>query len=85
MFTNFKPKSLVTPFEQALYDNIHMIVMKNLPLYFATDPEFRNFSKHNVEFGKATFTETIFKLVELVESKIAEEMEKAGKGSILHD
>ena len=58
----FKPTLSVTLLENALFDNIELVVMKNLPLSLVQDATFRQFSKHDIEIGKMLFKETLFKL-----------------------
>lgn len=81
--SHFEMQSL-SEYEKAIHGYIRLIVMKSLPLYYVSDPEVRNFSRYDVNIGKRTLVEVIFKLVELVEKKIAIELE-CTKGAVLFD
>ena len=61
-------------YEKAVYAYLRMIIMKNMPLAHILDEELRNFLKYNVAIGTKILTEIIFKLVELVETKIGTAM-----------
>ncbi len=74
----------LTEHERAMHSYRPLINLKSLPLSHVTDQEFRNFSKHNIIFGVRTFKETMFKLVEIVEAKIKDEMTLA-KGAVMYD
>ena len=71
--------------ELAAYDYLRLIVLKNLPVSIVADPEYRRFHRYNEIMSTRTFKEIIFKVVEIVDGRLGEEMKKAGRGSILHD
>ena len=60
----FKPQLSVTPLDVALYENIDMVVRKNFPFSYVQDDLIRHFSRHDIEIGKGTFKQTLFKLGE---------------------
>ena len=62
-----------------------MIVLKSLPLSTVEDSEFRKFHRFNEKISRKVLKDTIFKLVDVVDKKLGEELKLAGKGSILHD
>lgn len=70
--------------EKAMYGYMRLIVLKNLPISFVADTEIRNFSKYGSVFCHRTFKEVLFKLVEIVECKIKDEMMKQ-KGAVMYD
>ncbi len=61
-----------------------MIIFKNLPIHHVTDPEVRRFSKFEVNIGHVTIVKVIFVLVELVEQRIATEVQHT-QGALLFD
>ena len=63
---------------------MRMVVLKNLPLYFITDNDVRQFCKYDTKISPQILIDTIFKVMELVEEKIQEEI-SGTKGSILFD
>lgn len=71
--------------DKAIHDWIELMVMNSLPLSVVEDPLYRKFSKHDVEISSKTIKEVLFKLVELVEPKIAAELQAAGCGALMHD
>jgi len=74
----------LSEYEQAMHGYLRLIVMKNLPLASIEDAEFRAFSKFKEHIGHHTLQAVIFKLVELVESRIAKEIENT-KGAVMYD
>ena len=84
--TFFQPSvERLTAKELALHDYVRLIVLKNLPVSVVEDPEYRKFHRYNEVISKRLFKEVIFKMVDLVDKKLSEEMKRCGKGSILHD
>ena len=71
--------------ELVAYDYLHLIVLKNLPVSIVADPEYRRFHRYNEIMSTQTFKEIVFKVVDIVDGRLGEEMKKAGRGSILHD
>ena len=69
--------------EKAMYSYLKLIVLK-LPLSIIEDSTLRDFSKYSERFSVKTLKETIFKLVQLVEETITNEM-KTTKGSLMLD
>eukprot|EP00171_Calliarthron_tuberculosum_P002661 IDg2661t1 len=59
-------------------------LFKKIPVCAVQDSEFRSFSKFNVEISKATMVDVIFKLVEMVERYITEELSNT-RGAIIYD
>jgi hypothetical protein len=82
--SHFRVKA-ATDMEKLLFDLIRLVVELNLPLSTAEEPLMRSFSKHDVKIGTKTLRETIFKLVELVELRIKEELKSAPGGQIMYD
>ena len=65
-------------------DYIRRIVLKHIPIIHVEDTIVRSFSKHRVHLSHQTVVEVIFKLDELVEARIAEEI--TGKqGAVIFD
>ena len=84
--TFFQPTvDRMTTRELAMNDFLRLIVLKNLPLSIVEDEEFRKFHRYSDVISKRLLKDTIFKLVDIVDRKLGEEMKAAGKGSILHD
>ena len=84
--TFFQPTvERMTAKELALNDYLHLIMLKNLPLSTIEDPEFRKFHRYNEKISRKVLKDTVFKLVDVVDKKLGDEMKLAGKGSILHD
>ncbi len=71
-------------YDDAVYGYLRMIILKNLPLHHVTDPEVRVFSKFEVNIGHVTIFKVIFALVELVERRIATELQHT-QGALLFD
>ena len=67
-----------------MYSYIRYVVLRSQPISSVEDPGVRSFCKHDVEFSRKVFKETLFKLVELVEKAIRREMEET-RGALLHD
>ncbi len=61
-----------------------MNILKNLPIHHVTDPEVRRFSKFEVNIGHVTIVKVIFAFVELVEQRIATEVQHT-QGALLFD
>ena len=84
--TFFQPSvDRMTSRELALNDYLRLIVLKSLPLSTVEDSEFRKFHRFNEKISRKVLKDTIFKLVDVVDKKLGEELKLAGKGSILHD
>lgn len=77
--------SKVSPKSVAIHAYITLIVMESLPLAIVENTNVRNFSKHKDVFARATIRKVLFKLTELVEKRIAKEMQASRVGAILHD
>ena len=74
----------VTDREKAMYRWIRLIVLKSEPLSVIEDPEYRAFAAYKEKFDRKYLKQVLFKLVELVEARISEEM-KDQVGAILFD
>ena len=81
----FTPILKVSTKEQAIYDWIVLIVEESLPISITKKQAFRRFKDEEINFSQEKVKETLYKLVELVEHRIAQNMKMAGRGSILHD
>ena len=68
-----------------MYDWIELIVEESLPISITNKKSFRRFKKDRTNFSQEKVKETLYKLVELVESNICYQMKKARRGTILHD
>jgi len=77
-------KLCTSPKEKAMYEYINIIVSLSLPISYIENPIFRSFSKHSVKFSLKTLRETIYKLVEIVETNISKELEDT-RGAVMHD
>ena len=77
--------SKATPREDAVYDWINVIVEKSMPLAYVEDDTMRSFSRHTVRLSKKYIKDVIYKLVELVEKAVGDEMKHAPIGAIMHD
>eukprot|EP00171_Calliarthron_tuberculosum_P023317 IDg23317t1 len=74
----------LSDYEKALAAYVRWIVMRNRPLREIQDTEFRRISRHTVHISKETLEDVLFKLVELVEKRIAHEM-NGTRGALLYD
>ena len=83
--TSFLKASKATPREEAVHGWIKLIVNKSLPVIYVEDEEVREFSRHEVPLSARYLNKVIFKLVELVEKAIGEEMKQSPIGAIMHD
>ena len=74
----------LSQYEQAVHGYIRWIVLCSRTVNEVEDLEFPRINRFSVSISVKTLTEVMFKLVELVESKIADEM-AGSKGALLFD
>lgn len=74
----------LSEYDRILFSNLRVIVMKSFPISLIEDKEFPQFSGSHVHIFESKFRNVIFKLVELVEQRIYEELIST-KGSVLYD
>lgn len=70
--------------EKIMYKYIDVIISLNLPLSIVDNSKFRSFVDSTVIVSSKAVRETLFKLVELVELAIQNDM-KGTRGAIMHD
>ena len=71
--------------EQAMYDWIELILEESLPMSITKKKTLREFKKDANNVSQEKLKETLYNLVELVESQIGYQMKKPRRGKILHD
>ena len=74
----------LSDYDKAMFEYARLIIMKRLPVSYVEDHIVRSFSKYSVNISHKIFVEVLFKLVELVEKKISNEI-KDKKGALLFD
>ena len=74
-----------TPYDEAVYSYMKLIVEENLPLAILQSKNFKAFSKHNISITKKAFKDILSSLVVLVKMRIKDMMHTAKYGSVLHD
>ena len=70
--------------DSAMYSYIRLITMCNLPVSIVEDSIFRSVSRFEARLKRSSIVEVMFKLVELVEKRIAEELVST-IGAIMYD
>ena len=71
--------------EKAMYDWIDLIVGESLPVSVIKKKTYRRFKNDETNFSQEKLKETLYKLVELAETRIGFQMKKASRGTIMHD
>ncbi len=71
-------------YDNALYGYLRIIISKNFPMYHVTDRTFVESVKFEVNICHVTIVKVIFALVELLEQRIAAEVQHT-KGALLFD
>ena len=66
----FTPTVKISTTEQAMYDWIELIVKESLPISITKKKSFHRFKKDRTNFSQEKVKETLYKLVELGESRI---------------
>jgi hypothetical protein len=82
----FKVGLTFTNRDIALYEWMNIIVDKNLPISAIEDYDMRAFSRFpDVRLSSETLKATMFKMVEMIEKVIGEEMKEAALGAVMYD
>lgn len=74
----------INPKEMAMHDYIRFIVENNQPLTIVEQPSFRKLSKYDYVVSAKGIRNLMYKLVEVIERSIAEEMKKC-TGALMYD
>ena len=82
--SNFRSGIGGSPREKAMYEYINLIVTLSLPISFIENETVRSFCKSDVRLSYRVLRDTIYKLVEIVETYIKDEM-KDTRGAVMHD
>jgi len=80
----FQPHLSCTEREKAMYAYIRLIVLQSLPISIVEQKEFRELGRFNIVFSRKTITTVILALVQIVEKRIAAEL-NGTKGAIMYD
>lgn len=73
-----------TSLEKSMYGYLKLVTAMSYPVSHVESPVLRGFSKYDDGFALSYFKETMFKLTELVEKRVGEEMVQY-KGAVIHD
>lgn len=72
--SNFQDVRFYNEREKSMYAYLRLFILRSLPSCIVKQSEFREFSKYNILFKRATLTKVLLDLVKIVNSPISSEM-----------